>query len=73
MFENGKMPKELKGNHLKQKLNDYLTKNLDKKYVLNIKNMKNESDCLKLLQDYLKQLTEDLILPKDMFKINLVS
>ena len=70
MFEGRIIPKELKGNRLKQKLNDYLTANPDKKYVLNIENMKNESDCVKLLQDYLNKLTEELKLPNDMFKIN---
>jgi hypothetical protein len=73
MFENGIIPKELKGNRLKQKLEDYLKANPKQKYVLNIKNIPGETGHIELLQSYLEKLTDDLQLPKDMFKINVLS
>ena len=69
MFEGKEIPKELKGSMLKQKLEDYLKSHPNDKYTLNIKNLPDETGCTKLLQDYLAKLTEDLKLPKDMFKI----
>ena len=72
MFEGKQIPSALKGNYLKQKLEDYLKANPDKKYVLNIKNIPAETDCAGLLQNYLEKLTGELKLPKDMFKINMV-
>ena len=71
MFVGREIPKELKGNKLKQKLNDYLTANPSEKYVLNIKEMKSGTDCLMLLREHLDKLTTELNLPKDMFSINI--
>lgn len=72
MFEKGKIPKELKPNRLKQKLEDYLKANPNNKYVLNVKNIPGETGHIESLQSYLEKLTDDLLLTKDMFKINVI-
>jgi len=71
MFEGTKTPKELKGKQLKQKLNNYLKKNTDKKFVLNIKEMRTDTDCINILSEYLEKLTSELGIPNDTFKINI--
>ena len=71
MFEGKEIPKELKGNMLKQKLEDYLKAHPKDKYTLNIKNLPNETGCTELLQNHIAKLTEDLKLPKDMFTIKI--
>ena len=72
MFEGHEIPKGLKGNRLKQKLNDYLLANPDKKFVLNLKKMNSQTDCVKVLADYLEKLTTELKLKKNTFTINII-
>jgi len=70
MFEGLEIPKGLKSNQLKQKLNDYLLANPDKKFVLNLTNINSQTDCMKVLTDYLERLTTELKLMKDTFILN---
>jgi hypothetical protein len=73
MFEQKKVPQELKGSRLKQKLKDYLIANPNNQYEINIKNISGKTNCIELLQKYLNKLTEEMKLKKDTFKINVSS
>ena len=70
MFENSQIPKELKGNKLKEKLNDYLQKqnttNPNFKYTLNVK---GNSEEIKKLTDITKKISQDAINRDDVFEI----
>lgn len=60
MFAGDKIPKELRKNGLKQKLKDYMSKNPNKKYVLNINKTDTKTDCISILSNYLDSITKEL-------------
>ena len=70
MFENTEIPKSLKREHLREKLNDYIISNPDKKYVINVKNIKSETDCIKLLKETLSKISTDALNRDDVFEVN---
>ena len=70
MFEGGKIPNELKGNRLKQKLVDYLIDNPDKTFNLNLRQLKTNTDCIGLLREYLDKISKD-VGRENIFNINI--
>jgi len=72
MFENSEIPKELKGNKLRQKLTEYLKNNPNQKYILNLKEFKTYSNINEILNETLNELIKNAQLEKNPFEINFI-
>ena len=72
IFEKNTKPKGLmRGGHLEEKLENYLKNNPDKTYEINVKEYNTETDCVKLLKDYLKELSQKTLGKDNVFTINI--
>ena len=72
MFENEGVPSELKGRNIKEKLNLYILNHPEKKYVLNIKNLKTNTNCIELLNHALSKISLETTGADNIFKINII-
>ena len=71
MFEDGSIPKELKGNHLEMKLEEYIKSHPFKQFDINLKQPDTNTDCIGLLEEYINELSQKT--GKDnIFNINIV-
>ena len=70
MFPEGNIPKELKGNRLREKLNDYLIaqNNINPNVQFNLE-VKGDEKELRILQETIEKISQDAIGRNDAFKI----
>jgi len=69
MFEGQEVPKELKGDYLRQKLNNYLINHPDNNYQIRVKNIESDIDCIKVLDDILKDISKKALNRDNVFEL----
>lgn len=74
IFEKNTMPKGFsRGGHLEEKLEKYIKDNPDKEYEIEIRNCNTTTDCIKILNEYLKELSQKALGKENIFHTKIIN